>query len=66
MNGSYSTLVRSDKEIYWELSMTLNVPFFVPNAFYMLWHQFYSERLTERKDDGQTYWESFACTVQHN
>ena len=66
MNGSYSTLVRSDKEIYWELSMTLNVPFFVPNAFYMVWHQFYSESLTERKDDEQTYWESYACTVQHS
>lgn len=37
MDGSYSTLIRSDKEIYWEVSMSLHVPTFVPGAFYTVW-----------------------------
>ena len=41
MNGSYSTLIRSDKEIYWELSMSLHVPSFTPGAYYMLWLQLF-------------------------
>ena len=38
MEGSYSTLVRSDNQNYWELSMTLHVPSFTPGFIYMLWH----------------------------
>jgi len=49
MDGSYSTLIRSDKQIYWELKMVLHVPQLISGAYYMLWHQIYDEPLSNKK-----------------
>lgn len=66
MNGSYSTLVRSDNQNYWELSMTLHVPSFTPGYIYMLWHQMVNPYLTAKKNDFTDYYESYACSVVHS
>jgi hypothetical protein len=46
MDGSYSTLIRSAKDYDLEISMTLHVPSFTDQAFYMMWLQLYDEPLT--------------------
>lgn len=38
MDGSYSTLIRSDNLYYFELEMRLHVPYFSSGFLYMLWH----------------------------
>lgn len=66
MDGSYSTLIRSDNEVYFELQMRLHVPYFSSNFLYMLWHQLYDEKLTLEKDNFTKYYESYTCSVRHS
>lgn len=63
MDGSYSTLIRSDKQIYWELKMVLHVPQLISGAYYMLWHQIYDEPLSNKKSDYNDYWEDYTCSI---
>ena len=63
MSGHYSTLIQSDGELYFELSITHHIPSFNSNWYYMIWLQLYDEYLTDLKNDSEDYWESYACTI---
>ena len=65
MDGSYSTIIRSDSEIYLELEMILHVPKLEDDYRYMIWFQFENDYLTRLKDDYNQYYESYSCTI-HN
>ena len=59
MEGHYATLIRSDGDYYLELKLTLHVPSFKPNSYYMIWFQIFDEPLTKQKDDFIEYFESY-------
>ena len=46
MDGHYSTLIRSDNDNYLELSVTLHVPKFTSDSWYMIWFSIFDEPLT--------------------
>jgi hypothetical protein len=63
MDGHYSTEIRSNGLIFFELSMTLHVPKFVDNYYYLIWLSLYNDYLTNLKADGNQYYETYTCTI---
>ena len=66
MDGHYSTLIRSDNDNYLELSLTLHVPSFKSESWYMIWFSLFDEPLTIQKNDFTNYYETYQCSIKHS
>jgi hypothetical protein len=66
LDGSYTTVITERGVLDFEISLTLHAPTLATGGIYQIWHQIYDEYETLEQDDGEDYYESYACAIRYN